>query len=203
VSTRQLQEFLCGPDVPRGTLGFHQLQGFLFALASAPELVQPSEWLPIVFGGQMPTPSKMTQVQPMMGSLMELYNEINGDVVERGGRLPADCAFRPDTLSNLEPDAPISQWSRGFIDGHTWLQETWNAALPEEDDDEVNRELAAVLMTLSFFASRQGAQHFLEECARPGTTLDEMAQLTRQTFSEAAAAYAELGRMIYEASLKE
>ena len=27
---------------------FHVLQGFLFAVASCPEMVQPSDWLPII-----------------------------------------------------------------------------------------------------------------------------------------------------------
>jgi uncharacterized protein YecA (UPF0149 family) len=33
-------------------LKYHELEGFLFAVAGAPELVKPSEWLPIVFEQQ-------------------------------------------------------------------------------------------------------------------------------------------------------
>jgi yecA family protein len=46
-----LRLFLEHPDRPPGTLRYHELQGFLFAIASAPELVPPSEWMPMVFGG--------------------------------------------------------------------------------------------------------------------------------------------------------
>ena len=45
-----LKPFLDDPDRPAGTLRYHELQGFLFTVASAPELVPPSEWLPIIFG---------------------------------------------------------------------------------------------------------------------------------------------------------
>ena len=45
-----LTPFLDDPDRPAGTLRYHELQGFLFTVASAPELVPPSEWLPVIFG---------------------------------------------------------------------------------------------------------------------------------------------------------
>lgn len=37
---------------PAGTLTYHELQGFLFAVASAPELIRPTEWLPLIFNEQ-------------------------------------------------------------------------------------------------------------------------------------------------------
>ncbi len=39
-----LQAFLEHPAQPAGTLSYHELQGFLFTVVSAPELVQPSDW---------------------------------------------------------------------------------------------------------------------------------------------------------------
>jgi hypothetical protein len=38
-----LAAFLADPERPVGTLTYHELQGFLFAVAAAPELVPPSE----------------------------------------------------------------------------------------------------------------------------------------------------------------
>jgi yecA family protein len=45
-----LRSFLDHPARSAGTLRYHELQGFLFTIASAPDLVRPSEWMPIVFG---------------------------------------------------------------------------------------------------------------------------------------------------------
>jgi yecA family protein len=45
---RALGDFLSHADRPEGTLSFHELQGFLFAISCAPELIQPSEWLPLI-----------------------------------------------------------------------------------------------------------------------------------------------------------
>jgi hypothetical protein len=48
VSAQALKTFLEDPGRPAGTLKYHELQGFLFAVASASELVLPSEWMPFV-----------------------------------------------------------------------------------------------------------------------------------------------------------
>ena len=44
----ELRKFLISPQRPDGTLCFQKLQGFLFAVTSCPEMVQPSDWLPII-----------------------------------------------------------------------------------------------------------------------------------------------------------
>ena len=40
----RLARFLADPARPAHTLRYHELQGFLFAVASAPEVIPPSEW---------------------------------------------------------------------------------------------------------------------------------------------------------------
>ena len=44
--------------------------------------------------------------------------------------LPGDCPLWDDVLANFEDDAPMAQWSRGFLLGHEWLEELWED-LPE------------------------------------------------------------------------
>jgi yecA family protein len=46
--TQLLAKFLDNPERPDGTLRLHELQGFLFAIASSPETSAPSEWLPMI-----------------------------------------------------------------------------------------------------------------------------------------------------------
>ena len=87
---------------------------------------------------------------------MALYNTINAAVRDTPALLPADCPLRDDVLANFDDDAPIAQWARGFVRGQHWLEQLWED-LPEELDEE----LAAVLMTLSFFSSRRLAEGFL------------------------------------------
>ncbi len=52
---------------------------------------------------------------------MTLYNEINAAILEERVALPADCGVRSTVLDNLTETAPLARWSRGFMNGHQWL----------------------------------------------------------------------------------
>lgn len=187
-----LRAFLEHPTRRDTTLKYPELQGFLFAVTSAPELVMPSEWMPIVFGEQEIEYATLDEAREVTGALMTLYNELNAEVAEHRAALPADCVFRSDVLANLDADAPIAQWSRGFLRGHQWLEESWDAYIP----DELDEEYALILVTLSFFASTSLAEAYLEESG--GGDLAEMATTIREVFPDALADYASLGRTIHE-----
>ena len=187
-----LRTFLEHPGRPAGTLVFHELRGFLFTVASAPELILPSEWLPIIFGEKEAGYRSLAEARAILGQIMALYNEVNATVSEERAVLPADCCFRQNVLDNFEDSAPIAQWSRGFLRGHQWLEELWEVDLPEALDEE----LAATLMTLSFFASRDMAEAFHAECPAPRRSLPEMAESMHRVFPTAVARYRHLGRVL-------
>jgi uncharacterized protein len=193
-----LKTFLSPEARPKNAKSFNELQGFLFAIASAPELVPPSEWLPLVLGGMERQFRTKDQADRILGSIMELYNEINEDVLEDKVKLPEDCRFRDDLLSNLDEDAPVSQWSRGFMLGHTWLKESWDEFLPEE----YREDLGALFLALGFFASRRAAEDCATEAADEGVSLVDMARGFRKEFHYAMSTYARLGRSIYQALMR-
>lgn len=187
-----LASFLEQPDRPPGTLRYHELQGFLFAVASAPELVRPSEWMPIVFGGKEAGFQSLDEAQTILPELMTLYNAVNASVAAERATLPPDCRFRRKALANLNEDAPISLWSRGFLRGHQWLEEDWDPYVP----DDFDHDFAALLLTLSFFASKTLAAAYLTELGH--VDLDAMATRIRRAFPDALAEYARLGRSIHK-----
>ena len=189
-----LRAFLEHPSRPTGTLIYHELQGFLFTVISAPELVPPSEWLPIVFGDQEVDYASAEKAEAIIGQIMALYNTINAAVRDAPTLLPADCPLRDDVLANFADDAPIAQWSRGFLRGHQWLEELWEETVPEELDDE----LGSILMTLSFFFSRQIAEGFHGEAATGDQSFEAMADAIHQVLPTAVAQYAHMGRSIAE-----
>lgn len=186
-----LAEFLKAQAHPAGTLSYHELEGFLFAVASAPELIRPSEWMPLVFGDAGAEYADLDEAERVVGELMSLYNAVNANVTSATAVPASDCAFRDDVLSNLDDDAPVAQWSRGFMHGHRWLEKLWDSYVPDALDEEV----AAMLLTLSFFASRDIAEAFRKESA-PDDTLEALATTIRRVFPNAVAEYAHLGRSI-------
>jgi hypothetical protein len=153
-------------------------------------LVVPSEWIPVVFAHHDAVYRSLAEARSIAGELMSLYNEINAGAVAGTPALPTDCTFRDDVLANLEPDAPISQWSQGFTVGHDWLSETWHAYAP--DDDE---EFGAMVLVLSFFAGRRLAEAYRKEF-KLGQSLKATAATVRRLFPDSLRAYAGLGRMI-------
>lgn len=188
-----LRAFLADRRRPPGTLKYHELQGFLFAVACAPELVKPSEWMRVIFGEREAEYENLEEARAIIGELMALYNLVNAAVFEHRAALPTDCRLRAETLANLEDDAPIAQWSRGFLQGHQWLEESWNAYVPKRLDEEY----ASLLMTLSFFASKTLAEAFCAEAGHP--ELAAMAETIVRVFPEAVAGYAHFGRSIQQA----
>jgi uncharacterized protein len=187
-----LRTFLEDPARPEGTLRYHELQGFLFAIACSPDLVPPSEWMPIVFDEKEPGYDSIEQANTMLAALMELYNAVVAESRGPEPQLLPDCTFREDPLTNLEHDSAVSQWARGFVTGHGWLAESWDPFVPEE----VEEEFDAALMVLSFFGSRQLAESLRAEMR---SDLPSLAADVCRLFPEALAEYSSLGRAIEEA----
>lgn len=198
-SQRALRSFVERKGRPDDALSYAELQGFLFAVACAPEMVPPSEWHPIIFGEEGPEFETVEQAQSVLGELTSLYNKINAAALDRSPALPVECAFRDPILSNFEDNAPLGQWARGFVQGHLWLEEMWDDLVPEELKDE----LASASLVLSFFSSRDLGEAYLQESMQPGVALEEMAQTMRDVFPDAMRGYANIGRSIHEALSRE
>ena len=105
-----LRAFLEHPFRPAGTLTYHELQGFLFTVVSAPESIPASEWIPIIFAGEDVDYASVDEANKVLGQIMTLYNTINATVLDPPTLLPADCPLRDDVLTNFDDDAPLAQW---------------------------------------------------------------------------------------------
>jgi uncharacterized protein len=192
-----LTRFLSSPHRPKDTFTYPQLAGFLFGLANGPELITPSEWIPLVFNDQEAHYETNDEAERVLQAIMALYNDC---IRERTGgtlSLPPGCEMRPWPMDNLSADAPLSQWAQGFGMGYDYLAEVWNEYTPDEFDEE----LGALLMTLSFFTSPKLAEAYHQETQGKGS-LEQLAQTVMEIFPEAMRKYAQLGRAIYQARLE-
>lgn len=100
-------------------------------------------------------------------------------------------------MDNLTTDAPLSQWAQGFGAGYDYLEEVWDASIPDEFDED----FGTLLMTLTFFSSRTLAAAYHEDMKGRGT-LDQLARSVVEIFPTAMGEYAELGRLLYRARLE-
>ena len=192
-----LDAFLASPDRPEGTLTLGELYGFLFAVTSAPEMVRLSEALEFIFVDMDRVFPGVEDANRVLGWIGRLYNEINEGVVGGDPKLPASVVFRDDAMANFDPACPVAQWARGFVEGHNWLEESWDLDLPEEMEEE----LPAVLMVLGLFWSRERADEYDAEREAGEAPLPELAERVIPLFPDSMRSYASMGRSIYLARM--
>jgi uncharacterized protein len=192
----QLIQFLASPDRPEGTLNYHQLQGFLFAVTCSPEIIVPSEWMPLIFNEQEANYSSMDEAESITQALMVLYNDINAQVFEGSVRLPDDITVADAVMDNIGEGAPLGQWSIGYFMGHDWLVELWDQYTP----DALSEELGSCMMILGLFSDPKLADAFYQEIAASSSdSFEEYVGKMLGMFDNAMSEYAHLGRSIQTA----
>ena len=142
-------------------------------------------WLALVFSDKDAVQQNLEAAQQIHAMIMALYNHINQGVIDKQPTLPPQCEARRAISSNLELDAPISQWARGFGAGHDYLSELWDAHTPAD----MNEDLDSCMMVLTFFASRELAQAYQQEFQAMDRTLDEFVAQILELFPDALPQY--------------
>ncbi len=179
---------------------FYETQGFLFAIACAPEMIKPSEWLPLIFNEQDASYVDEEEAQSVLQALMDLYNVINTQVYMSEVVVPDGITFTSRALEYVGDNTALGQWSRGFSLGHDWLIKLWEYYTP----DALDEELGSTVMILSFFSSRKLAEAFYQEIVKSSDdSLDTFAQKLLGMFEDAMISYAHMGNSIQTALAEE
>ena len=66
-----------------------ELDGFIAGLLTCPELIKPSEWLPVVWGSEgedEPAFDSLDHLNRVLGLVMEHYNDVARTLIERADR---------------------------------------------------------------------------------------------------------------------
>ncbi len=71
-----LSAFLMSDRAPQGSMGLSDLDGFLTGVVVGPELIMPSEWTRVVWGGEGPDFESMEEALAIHGTITGRYNEI-------------------------------------------------------------------------------------------------------------------------------
>src|SRR5215471_18012836 len=76
VDLEALGRFLMSDHSSPSSMMLSDLDGFLTGIAIGPELVLPSEWLPLIWGGEAPEFADENEAKAVLGAIMSRYNEI-------------------------------------------------------------------------------------------------------------------------------
>ena len=101
-------------------MGLSDLDDFLTGIVVGPELVVPSEWLPVVWGGAEPAFEGVDEARSVLGTIMGRYNEI----VRALGTAPDE--FDPAFWEGLDDGGVVvTDWAAGFLDAVNLRPEAW------------------------------------------------------------------------------
>lgn len=127
--------------------------GFITAMASSPEEIQPSEWIEqlVITEDKVPHFDNEDQVKVFTANLITWWSQCN-QLFDLGGTiyLPAKMGLTPSGKANKA----LIEFSNGYLDGFDWLFETWQAVLPE-DNPEAQRTLSVLNFILARFIDEQ------------------------------------------------
>ena len=180
-----------------GALGYCELAGLFFALACAPELVKPSEWLELVLGEE--PPESEDETRELLQLVMALHNHINLQVLEREPELPAGVEVRAEPMENFGPRAPLGRWAGGFSAGQLVVEDLWAPFVEASPDPgALDTTLGSLNVALTFFTSRELARKWVQAMAdKPA--LEAGARRALDVLPVAMKALAELGRGLEDA----
>jgi uncharacterized protein len=117
-----LDDYLSSDESPENCMMLSDLDGFLTGVICSPDLIPPSQWLPVALGGQL------IDIPPnIIDLIMQRYNEIVGALNHQPPML------EPVFWQAKEGHVIAMDWCEGFIDALHLRTKSWDELLRTED----------------------------------------------------------------------
>ena len=126
----ELEAFLASDAVPQDCMDLEMLDGYLTAIVSGPDAIQPSEWLPQVWseGGKSTAPAFVNndQAQRIMGLVLRHLVGIQRTLAESPTRFKP-LLYLPDEKARASDRTPPegNAWCEGFMAGVKLRDQDW------------------------------------------------------------------------------
>lgn len=139
------------PVAGRWPGGYFGLHGYLFAIATHPDIVPPSQWIGPVFEPLQSGSTGLDQesdANTLLTDLCNLYNRINERVLRLYPGLPQGCVIHADPNENVGPNTPLGQWSLGFRHAREHFGHL--ADVPFEASDELQEGVGLAIEMIEY-----------------------------------------------------
>ncbi len=148
-------------DADEGVLDISELDGFLTAIISGPRSMEPSEWLPVLWGEYEPKWASVEESEAIISLVLRHMNGIVNTLTE------APTEFEPIVLEVEEGDATVTsveEWCLGYMKGVGLATEAWRRG---------GEEAMEMLFPIMVFTTSEGRNSLA------GLDADELATLKR------------------------
>jgi len=117
----KVDEFLNSID---GGMVLEEVDGFFCALIAGPDTVMPSEYLPYVFGGEIPDIGPGTQASEVLQLVLQHWNFIVDS-------LSRNQIYLPILGRDENGNKPANFWADGFMQGVELRRESWQQLIDD------------------------------------------------------------------------
>jgi len=160
------------------------INGYLFAINSAPAAVSPTEWLadllPIV---QLPEEKPAEAVNLLISYQMHSKSRVE----QQKYAIPEET----DPLAAIKAGSALNSFSHGFEVGYRCIESVWSATIPQE----LRSELDSQIFALRFFSSTDYASQYLKK-RKSDMRPDQLAEQVLKNLPKAADLHVRLGMAI-------
>ncbi|MDR2709730.1 MAG: YecA family protein [Burkholderiales bacterium] len=126
----ELEAFLTSSAVPEDCMNLEMLDGYLTATISSPQMLMPSEWLPLVWGEDATHSSSAVfasaeQAQRILELILRHWSSISRTLLEMPTRFHPLLYYPPE--ESAEPDVPHEafDWCQGYMMGVQLTEGDW------------------------------------------------------------------------------
>ena len=116
----ELAEYLDSDQSPEDCLGLSDLDGFLTGIIIGPDLIMPSEWLPMIWADEEPGFKSTTHAETIIGLIMSRYNDI------ATGFMSDPEKFEPIFWKMPAGEVIVMDWAAGFLDAMELRRTAWD-----------------------------------------------------------------------------
>jgi uncharacterized protein len=109
-------------------MNLEELDGFIAALVSGPSRIQPTEYLPKIWGGAMPAEVfSNQQEQREFSDLVARHHDAIAHTLQSGD------VFLPVLLEDEQGVTPANDWAHGFLRGMELRRRDWGELLGDDE----------------------------------------------------------------------
>lgn len=139
-----LQELLSLPELEGKLINEAKTYGFVTAMAAAPNVLPPEEWLPFLWGGEEVAPfNDGEQLETYIEHIIALWNQYRPALLDNAWQWPEGCSLDDEDIVS----AQTRDFCEGLLQGWQLSRDDWETIMPDGTQDSAL--LGGVILSLS------------------------------------------------------